>query len=296
MRTIFNKMTDLQKANLMTRLEGIHSSMKNITPQFAIELNDTIPKLFSAILHHKDPLEVFNFISNGSYKACFDLCSGWVVKFTQWNSDLEDERATYEAALNTGLGDLFAPTFYIYMPGIGMPCSIMIEQGKWCDEHWDEEKREYVDGGDNTLYFDAVIIQRKVDYLLCNIDSELEAKYTCDKDKVYDNELGFAPDKTSKKQTRWFVVDPGTAKTDEELIEWEYNHPGYVDMDYIIEDQHGPEFFKNYIDFYRYWSMADLHIYNVGFMRVDDNPYHDKLIIIDWLSYSPETSCTQTES
>ena len=294
MRTVFDEMTDLQYANLMTRLEGIHASMNNITPQFATELNDAMPALFSAIVHHKNPLEVFDFISTGSYKACFDLCSGWVVKFAQWENDLEDERATYEAALNTGLGDLFAPTFYIHMPGISMPCSVMVEQGNWCDEYWDENKEEYVEG-DDTLYFDAVIIQRRVDYLLCNIDSEFNAKYTCDKEKVYNDELCFASDKMVEKQTRWFVVAPGTAKTDEEIIKWEYNHPGFVDMDYIIEDQYGSEFFKKYIEFYHYWSMADLHTHNVGFMQVDDNPYHDKLIIIDWLSYSPETPCTRTE-
>ena len=295
MRTVFDNMTDLQEANLITRLEGIHASMKNITPQFAIELADVMPVLYNAIVHHQDPREAFDFINTGCYKACFDLCSGWVIKFAQWESDLEDERATYEAALNTGLGDLFAPTFYIHMPGIGMPCGIMVEQGGWYDDHWDDEKGEYVEG-DDTLYFDTVIIQRKIDYLLSNIEQRFEAKYTCDKEKVYDAELSYAPDENAKKLFKWFVVAFGTNKTDEEIIECGYDYPGFIDMDYIIEDQHGPKFFKKYADFYKYWSMSDLHIHNVGFMKVDDNPYHDKLIIIDWLSCSPETACTRTES
>ena len=295
MRTVFDKMTDLQEANLIARLEGIHASMKNITPQFTTELADVMPVLYNAIVHHQDPLEAFDFINTGCYKACFDLCSGWVVKFAQWESDLEDERATYEAAFNTGLGDLFAPTFYIHMPGIGMPCTVMVEQGGWCDEHWDDEKGEYVEG-DDTLYFDTVIIQRKVDYLLCDIEAEFNAKYTCDKEKVYDEELCWNPPLTETKCEKCFVVNVGAPMEDEDLIERDYNCPNYVDIDYLIEDQHGSAFFKKYADFYQYWSMSDLHIHNVGFMKVDDNPYHDKLIIIDWLSYSPETACTRTES
>ena len=294
MRTVFDKMTDLQEANLIARLEGIHASMKNITPQFTTELADVMPVLYNAIVHHQDPLEAFDFINTGCYKACFDLCSGWVVKFAQWESDLEDERATYEAAFNTGLGDLFAPTFYIHMPGIGMPCTVMVEQGGWCDEHWDDEKGEYVEG-DDTLYFDTVIIQRKVDYLLCDIESEFNAKYTCDKEKVYDEELCWNPPLTEAKCKKWFVVNVGAPMEDEVLIDRDYNCPNYVDIDYLIEDQYGPAFFKKYADFYQYWSMSDLHSHNVGFMRADDNPYHDKLIIIDWLSYSPETACTRTE-
>lgn len=293
MRLTFDEMTDSQRINLMNRLAGINSSMNNITPQFTDEITDAMSALYSAIVNHKDPLEKFDFISSGSYKACFDLCSGWVVKFTRWEDDLEDERATYEAALNTGLGNLFAPTFYIYMPGIGMPANVMVEQGNWCDECWDTEKGDFVK--DDDTYFDAVIIQRKVDYLLSNIEQRFEAKYTCDKEKVYDAELSYAPDENAKKPFKWFVVAFGTNETDEEIIERGYDYPGFIDMDYIIEDQHGPEFFKKYADFYGYWSMSDLHIHNVGFMKVDDNPYHDKLIIIDWLSYSPETACTRNE-
>lgn len=294
MRLTFDEMTESQRVNLMNRLAGINSSMNNITPQFTDEITDAMSALYSAIVNHKDPLEKFHFINSGSYKACFDLCSGWVVKFTRWEDDLEDERATYEAALNTGLGALFAPTFYIYMPGIGMPANVMVEQGNWCDECWDTEKGDFVK--DDDTYFDAVIIQRKIDYLLSNIEQRFEAKYTCDKEKVYDAELSYAPDENAKKLFKWFVVAPDTNKTDEEIIECGYDYPGFIDMDYIIEDQHGPEFFKKYADFYGYWSMSDLHIHNVGFMKVDDNPYHDKLIIIDWLSYSPETACTRTES
>lgn len=294
MRLTFDEMTESQRVNLMNRLAGVNSSMNNITPQFTDEITDAMSALYSAIVNHKDPHEKFDFISSGSYKACFDLCSGWVVKFTRWEDDLEDERATYEAALNTGLGNLFAPTFYIYTPGIGIPANVMVEQGNWCDEYWDTEKGDFVK--DDDTYFDAVIIQRKIDYLLSNIEQRFEAKYTCDKEKVYDAELSFAPDENAKKLFKWFVVAPDTNKTDEEIIECGYDYPGFIDMDYIIEDQHGPEFFKKYADFYKYWSMSDLHIHNVGFMKVDDNPYHDKLIIIDWLSYSPETACTRTES
>lgn len=139
-----------------------------------------------------------------------------------------------------------------------------------------------------------MIIQRKIDYLLSDIEYEFEARYTCDKEKVCNDELSFAPDKDIEKPFKWFVVGSGTEESDEEIIRNEHNRPGFVDMDYIIEDQHGPEYFKKYADFYEYWNMSDLHPHNVGFMRVDDNPYHDKLIIIDWLSYSPETACTRT--
>ena len=294
MRTVFDKITHTQTVNLIMRIQGIQSSMAKITPEFADETNEAMHVLWRTISHHQDPLEVFDFINTGSYKACFDLCRGWVVKFAQWETGLEDERATYEAALNTGLGDLFAPTFYIYMPGIGLSANVMTSAGNWCDEYWDEEKEEFVEG-DDSLYFNAVIIQRKVDYLLCDINSRFKAEYTINREKVYNNELCFAPDKTVKKQTRWFVVTPGP-KTDKEIIEWRYNCPNFVDMDYIIEDQHGSDFFEKYIEFYQYWSMSDLHTHNVGFMQVDDNPYHDKLIIIDWLSYNPETACTRTES
>lgn len=294
MRLTFDEMTDSQRINLMNRLAGINSSMNNITPQFTDEITDAMSALYSTIVNHKDPLEKFDFISSGSYKACFDLCSGWVVKFTRWEDDLEDERATYEAALNTGLGNLFAPTFYIYMPGIGMPANVMVEQGNWCDECWDTEKGDFVK--DDDTYFDAVIIQRKVDYLLCDIVARFNARYTCDKEKVYNKELSWSPTSSNMKHEKYFVVDAGLPISDEEIIKEGYDCPGFVDMDYIIEDQHGPEFFKKYADFYEYWSMADLHTQNVGFMQIDNNPYHDRVVIIDWLSYSPETACTQTES
>lgn len=292
MRTVFDTITHSQTVNLIMRIQGIQTSMAKITPQFAEETDEAMHVLWYTISHHQDPLEAFDLINTGCYKACFDLCQGWVVKFAQWESDLEDERATYEAALNTGLGDLFAPTFYIHMPGIGIPCNVMVEHGNWCDERWDDEKEGYVEG-DDTLYFDTVIIQRRVDYLLCDIDDRFEAKYTCDKEKVYNAELSFAPGE--ERPAKWFIVDRGSYMSDEYLIKNEYNRPGCVDMDYIIEDQHGPEFFKKYAEFYEYWNMSDLHSYNMGFMQVDDNPYHDKLIIIDWLSYSPETACTRTE-
>lgn len=293
MRLTFDEMTDSQRINLMNRLSGINSSMNNITPQFTDEITDAMSALYSAIVNHKNPLEKFHFISSGSYKACFDLCNGWVVKFTRWKDDLEDERATYEAALNTGLGALFAPTFYIYMPGIGIPANVMVELGNWCDEYWDTEKGDFVK--DDDTYFDAVIIQRKVDYLLCDIAARFNACYTCDKEKVYNKELSWSPAPSDTKYEKYFVVDIGFPMSDEEIIRERYNSPNLVSIDYLIEDQYDRAFFQKYADFYEYWSMADLHTYNVGFMQVDDNPYHDRLVIIDWLSYSPETACARNE-
>lgn len=187
-----------------------------------------------------NPSNYWGYKGVGVFKECYFIDKAAVKFAVPANDTYMKEKRIYEKALDVGLGQIFAKSFFI-----SIPCDVIIPS------YYIEDL--YKTGYE---YFDYIIVQEKVDTILCQVN---------DKYSIYDHNCLPLHDENGD------ILGRVCGDRLTEITEWTSWIQAGIDY-------YGLDFMISIADFFKGQYICDTHSNNLGF-RADGSP-----VIFDFMS------------